>query len=149
MDRVKIKRVKRNKKKITAKEKILAGIGMGGSLLGGIGSVAQQKPKTQAVSTQQQASGISKIKDAIGKFFKGAYEKTAEVPTARAYTPGDDDSVSMYEFELNPDPHNDEVAYGGQWNDPGAAAPGNRPAQMEKWTRPFLLLRVLWELLLV
>ena len=45
MDKVKIKRVNRKKKTVTTKEKILAGLGVGGSLMGGIAGIAPQKPQ--------------------------------------------------------------------------------------------------------
>ncbi len=62
MDKVKIKRVKRVKKQISTKEKILAGLGVGSTLLGGIGAVSSQSPKTQFVRTVDDET-LAKAKD--------------------------------------------------------------------------------------
>jgi len=71
MDKVKIKRVKRNKKEVTNKEKILAGLGVGGSLLGGIAGVAPKANQTNIVSTtgNEQQRGASKVKSVLNKIF--------------------------------------------------------------------------------
>ena len=71
MDKVKIKRVKRTHKSVTTKEKILAGLGLGSTLIGGAGAVAPQKQATQFVrSTESQAgSKTSKIKKALSNIF--------------------------------------------------------------------------------
>jgi hypothetical protein len=72
MDKVKIKRVKRIKKKTTAKEKVLAGLGLGSTLLGGAGIVAPQPKTTQFVRTQETEAGTvkgriqEKLKDIFG-----------------------------------------------------------------------------------
>jgi hypothetical protein len=75
MDKVKIKRVKRNKKTVTAKEKILAGLGVGGSLLGGIAGVAPKANQTNIVSTtgNEQQSGTSKVKSVLNKIFGATF----------------------------------------------------------------------------
>jgi hypothetical protein len=71
MDKVKIKRVKRNKKKTTAKEKILAGLGVGGALMGGVGAVSPKPSQTQFVRTQSQSesSKSSGVKSVLKKIF--------------------------------------------------------------------------------
>ncbi|MDR3642449.1 MAG: LysM peptidoglycan-binding domain-containing protein [Candidatus Doudnabacteria bacterium] len=72
MDKVKIKRVKRNKKEVTTKEKILAGIGVGGTLMGGIAAAsAQKEASSQFVSVQDTsaASASAKIKQSVNKIF--------------------------------------------------------------------------------
>ncbi|MBL8030628.1 MAG: LysM peptidoglycan-binding domain-containing protein [Candidatus Doudnabacteria bacterium] len=51
MDKVKIKRVKKERKKITTKEKILAGLGLGSTLIGGAGAIAPKNPSTEFVRT--------------------------------------------------------------------------------------------------
>ena len=67
MDHVKIKRVKRNKKQATTKEKILAGLGVGGALMGGLSSVAphQEQKEIMAKNTDEQNSTGSKVKSAL------------------------------------------------------------------------------------
>jgi hypothetical protein len=70
MEKVKIKRVKREKKHATTKEKILAGIGVGGALMGGAGAVAPKSGQTQIVRTQESASKKnSKFKDTLKRIF--------------------------------------------------------------------------------
>src|SRR3989344_4055547 len=72
MDKVKIKRAKRTHKKITGKEKALAALGLGGSLLGGAGAVAQKPAQTQFVRTQnknEQGGVTSKIKQTLKNIF--------------------------------------------------------------------------------
>lgn len=82
MDKVKIKRVKRNKKKITTKEKILAGLGLGTTLLGGMGAVKPQANTKQIVSTQsKEASSLRK------KIAKGL-ESIIGIPKAKADNEG-------------------------------------------------------------
>lgn len=86
MDKAKIKRVKRNKKKVTIKEKILAGLGVSGSLLGGVSALVQKPNKTALVSRQNPAQdkATANIKDQLGKIFKTAYENTIGTPQAHA-----------------------------------------------------------------
>ncbi len=80
MDKVKIKRVKRVKKQIGKKEKVLAGFGLGSSLLGGVSAVGQQQKQTQIVGTQQQEQGTStsKIREKLRNIF-GVPEAKANV----------------------------------------------------------------------
>src|SRR5437764_489170 len=82
MDKVKIKRVKRNHKKVTTKEKILGGIGIGSTLIGGVSQVTPQHQKTQIVSSQKAVGGssTSKLRDTLRKIFSG----TVGVQTAKA-----------------------------------------------------------------
>ncbi len=84
MDKVKIKRVKRAQKKISAKEKILAGLGLGSTLIGGAGAVAPQKQSTEFVrtNTDQQGSTTSKIKSALSSIF-GVKKASAAVSEAQ------------------------------------------------------------------
>ncbi len=73
MEKVKIKRVKRNKKQITIKAKILAGLGAGSALtgLGMGGQISNVKPQQKMVSTKKNESdSISgKIKKAVANTF--------------------------------------------------------------------------------
>ncbi len=71
MDKVKIKRVKRNKKEISTKEKILAGVGLGSTLLGGASMVSPQNKPTQFVRTQTNESNkkTNVVKDTLKKIF--------------------------------------------------------------------------------
>ena len=71
MDKVKIKRVKRNKKKVTTAEKIMAGIGVGSTLMGGAGIAAGKTSQTQFVRTNETgaSSATQKVKAEIGKIF--------------------------------------------------------------------------------
>ena len=73
MEHVKIKRVKRNKKKVSTKEKVLAGLGVGSMLLGGIGAVSPQQKPTQFVRTEEQqkeeGTKTSKVKEALKRIF--------------------------------------------------------------------------------
>ena len=81
MDKVKIKRIKRNKKKVSTEEKIVAGLGVGATLLGGVGGLnSQPKQPTQFVRTQSSdtSSTNSKIKSALENIFG--------VPEAQAST---------------------------------------------------------------
>jgi nucleoid-associated protein YgaU len=82
MEQVKIKRVQRNKKKVTTQEKILAGLGVGGAIMGGASSVAPKAQAQNIVSTQsdEQSTATSKIKSILNKIF-GA---TVAVPEAKA-----------------------------------------------------------------
>jgi|GEM_PF-4693182 len=75
MEKVKIKRVKKNKKQITTSEKILAGIGVGSILLGGVSAVS---PKTQTstfvrTQTTEAGSNESKIKSALKNIFGATF----------------------------------------------------------------------------
>lgn len=76
MDKVKIKRVKRNKRKISTKEKLLAGLGLGSTLLGGVaGGIQAKSASTKIVSTEEQAKDETgktpgqKVKDIINQVF--------------------------------------------------------------------------------
>ncbi|MDE2312506.1 MAG: hypothetical protein KGJ93_05505, partial [Patescibacteria group bacterium] len=85
MDQVKIKRVKRNKKKTTTKEKVLAGLGLGASMLGGGVAMGNAKTnQTQFTATQKQdqtkGSTTAGIKDKLKKIFG----ETLGVQTAQA-----------------------------------------------------------------
>ncbi len=86
MNKVKIKRVKRNKKKITTQEKVVAGLGVGATLLGGAGAVVPKTQDTQFVSTQsqEQTARTSKIKDTLNKIFGGIYQNTIGPKQAKA-----------------------------------------------------------------
>ncbi len=73
MEKVKIKRVKRNKKVVTAKEKILTGLGVA-SAFGGMATGSMQKPQAKpaivASQTKNQKSKLKEAGDAISRFFK-------------------------------------------------------------------------------
>ncbi len=60
MKKVKIKRIKRERKTITAKEKLLAGLGVGAGLIGGVGAVGQAQTIQPIVSTKQAVSSTSR-----------------------------------------------------------------------------------------
>ncbi len=99
MEQVKISRVKRNKKKITSKEKVLAGLGLGASLIGGAGAVAPKPSQTQIVrSDDSQKTGASgKIKETIKNIFGVGKAKAAEL------TPEQQAALSILSSGLNPD----------------------------------------------
>lgn len=88
MDKVKIKRVKRNKKTATAKEKLLAGLGVGGTLMGGIAGGAtsnnSQKPIVRTQNREESAKTAS-LKDKLSRIFKKGLENTVGAKTAQAY----------------------------------------------------------------
>ena len=71
MQKVKIKRVKRDKKKTTTGEKVLAAVGLGSTLLGGAGAVSAQPKTTQFVRTQtnEKGSKTQGIKDMLKEIF--------------------------------------------------------------------------------
>jgi LysM repeat protein len=97
MDKVKIKRVKRNKKKITTAEKILAGVGVGSTLLGGASSIAPKTNQTQFVRTQgdDKSSKAGNIKNQLKNIFSSAYQNTLGVLQAKAdFSEGDASSVT-------------------------------------------------------
>lgn len=75
MDKIKIKRVKRNKKKTTTSEKVLAGIGLGSSLLGGASAVTPKTTQTQFVRTQntEQSTAKSKIQNTLKNIFNSTF----------------------------------------------------------------------------
>ena len=88
MDKVKIKRVKRVKKQTTAKEKILAGIGLGSTLMGGAGAVAPKTGQTQFVRTQTAQNNVSaagKIKQTLTNIFG---VKSAKAAITQEYLDG-------------------------------------------------------------
>jgi hypothetical protein len=131
MDKVKIKRVKRNKKNVTAKEKILAGLGVGGALAGGGLGAMPKTNQTQMVRTQsgEQQAKKSKVTESIKKIFKQAYEGTVGVPEAKAnvaskvsLAPGDN-----MMGQINNQNWWDEGGGGGSFNDFSA------DAQAQQW----------------
>ncbi|MEK7161590.1 MAG: hypothetical protein AAB729_02775, partial [Patescibacteria group bacterium] len=85
MDKVKIKRVKREKKKVSTKEKILAGIGVGSTLLGAAAPFAPKTSQTQFVRTQsgqKTSTAAGKVKAALSRFFGVS---TAKASVTREY----------------------------------------------------------------
>src|SRR3989344_1575375 len=82
-----IKRAKHVKKKITAKEKALAGLGVGATLLGGLGAVSPKSQTTEFVRTKtdEKATEGNKAKGALKKIFGAkeakAFEDPAPVPS--------------------------------------------------------------------
>lgn len=91
MKRVIIKRIKRNKKKITAGEKVMAGLGLGSSIMGlGSGGSASSsrevKPAIASVSTTKTSgqSSTAKIKQKLTEIFgvpeaKAAYYSDSDM----------------------------------------------------------------------
>jgi LysM repeat protein len=74
MDSVKIKRVKRNKKKPTTASKIMAGVGVGSTLLGGIGAVSPQTQTNEFVSESTSSNSKSSgIKEKLAKIFGATF----------------------------------------------------------------------------
>lgn len=106
MDQVKIKRVKRNKKKATAKEKILAGLGVGGALMGGIGAVAPKPNKTTFVATQKQDEGKS-----AGSKIKSALKNIFGISQAKAF----DEQGNAQEGDTRNSNGFEETFYQGNW----------------------------------
>ncbi len=81
MEKVKIQRRKRKKKKISTKDKVLAGIGVGSTLMGGVGAVAPKPPTTQFVRTQATPTTTTagKIKSTLKKIFGVKKAKASEL----------------------------------------------------------------------
>ncbi len=71
MEKVKIKRIQRNKKPITTREKVLAGIGVGAAVLGGAGAVSSKSSTQAMIRTQEneQNSFTSKARVVVTKIF--------------------------------------------------------------------------------
>ena len=147
MNQVKIKRVKRNKKKVTTKEKILAGLGVGGSLLGGASSLAQKpQQNTQYVRTQEKNNPATFIKQNLAKIFQKGFENTVGAKSAKAdfssYTgEGDYEEGKYYYFGdyggwfeyLGSDPDRNDSWNGPYGSDPsavGASVSEIRPNQL-------------------
>lgn len=100
---VKIKRVRRDHKQVSTKEKILGGLGLGSTLLGGMGAINSKPPQTQFVRTAETESNssTSKIKQALGNIFG---VPTAKADQQTAYLPGAQGSQSLtYDVNSNPD----------------------------------------------
>lgn len=91
MPNVKIKRVKRPQRKISTKEKILAGLGLGSSLLGGAGAVSAKQAQTQFVRTvdneSQNKGAGSKIKNVLSQIFGVQTAKADFNANENAYLP--------------------------------------------------------------
>lgn len=73
MDKVKIKRAKKFKKPVTTKEKILAGLGVGGALMGGMAAM-ESKPSqdaTRFIRTQNKegSAAAGKIRQTLNNIF--------------------------------------------------------------------------------
>src|SRR5262249_36888349 len=86
MDKVKIKRVKRNKKKVTTAEKIMAGIGVGSTLMGGAAVGAGKTNQTQFVRTNEASSSSTaqKIKAELKNIFGVGEAEAAGLSVADA-----------------------------------------------------------------
>lgn len=99
MDKVKIKRVKRDKKKISTKEKVLAGLGLGASLFGAAGVTAPKASSTEITSTNssQQGTKTSSIKSALNKIFGIPVAEAARTTTVTGYvaSTGNTDSTAV------------------------------------------------------
>ncbi len=98
MEKVTIKRVKRNTKKPTTKEKILAGLGLGSTLLGGIASVSPKPQTTQFTRSQgdEAKNSGSKVKNVLNQIFG--------VPVAQAstdYSTMSKDELAQLAAQLN------------------------------------------------
>ncbi len=79
MKKVSIKRVKKNKKVIGPKEKLLTGLGVGASLMGGMGAGVSKSPAQKPiVATNKQA------KDSVGGKIKSALTSIFGVQEAKA-----------------------------------------------------------------
>jgi hypothetical protein len=105
MDKVKIKRAKRNKKKLSLKEKALAGVGLTSTLVGGVAGVSRGMQEQRMVSTikdmltsGKKKSNTQKAKDAISKVF-GIKEAKASSATInfRNLTSGNNSQVRVGE----------------------------------------------------
>ena len=112
MEKVKIVRRKRDNKKTSAKNKVLAGIGVGSALMGGIGAVSPKPPTTQFVrsqETQANESPAGKIKGALKKIF-GVTK--AEAATGYSYSVKNNGGGS-YTITLN-DPAGTSITAGSR-----------------------------------
>ncbi len=109
MDKVKIKRVKRQKKNYTTKEKIVAGLGLGSTLLGGVGAVSAKPSQTQFVRTaeSEKASQTSKNKNRLnsvfGRFFGVNKAKADFTPNATALLPNNPTGSQSLPYEVSTD----------------------------------------------
>jgi|GEM_PF-3932906 len=86
MDKVKIKRIKRPKKKTSTQEKIVAGFGLASTLAGGLtvqgGSKNNPQSSIVAQNTNTQSGAGHKAQSLIDRYFK--------IPKAQAQSPEDD-----------------------------------------------------------
>jgi len=127
MDKVKIKRVRRNKKKPTTQEKVLAGLGLGSTLLGGAGAISTKAPDTQIVrnDSENQGSGTSKIRQVLGDIF-GAHEaKASGLSVADAQAAVDQAGAAVTQAQADYD------GYMNWYN--GAMADVNDPSHTETY----------------
>ncbi len=69
MSKTKIKRVIKNKRKITPREKLFAGLGLASNLLGGGGGVALRQAPTRIVSQNTHAQDKSQRRGLLSKIF--------------------------------------------------------------------------------
>ena len=105
MDKVKIKRAKRNKKKLSFKEKALAGVGLTSTLVGGVAGVSRGMQEQRMVSTikdmltsGKKKSNTQKAKEALSKVFgiKEAQATSASI-NFRNLTSGNNSEVRVGE----------------------------------------------------
>ncbi len=95
MEKTKIKRVHKHKRKITTKEKIFAGLGLASNLLGGGGGVAAQKSATRIVAKNTHSSENSLVNKVFG--IKTAHASlNVQTAAADAATLGVDEMLSRY-----------------------------------------------------
>src|SRR3989344_721124 len=86
MDKVKIKRARREHKEITAKGKALAALGLTSTLAGGAGGLAPKQEQTQIVRTldkNQRGSATAKIKETLKNIFGPKQAKASDPATER------------------------------------------------------------------
>ena len=71
LKKVTIKRAKRSKKDASFKEKLLAGLGLGATIVGGAGLVNSKPSSTQFVRANkaEEGSKTKKIKDSLTEVF--------------------------------------------------------------------------------
>src|SRR3989344_4481627 len=81
--KTKIKRVKRAKKKVSTEQKVLAGLGVGATLLGGLGAVSPKTQTTEFVrtTTDEKATAGSRVKESLGEIFGIRKARASEEPT--------------------------------------------------------------------
>ena len=138
---VKIERVKRLRKKPTAKEKALAGFGVVSSLLGGGGGAVKAQNSPQAVvrtKTAEAGSATGKIRRALGRIFGvGKAEAQGIIGiTNNSYTDNQNFFVGdSWRIEINGAVPNKQVwAVGGRNGEQNINPAGNQTDGSGNWT---------------
>ncbi len=116
MDMVKIKRVKRQKKRSTAAEKIMAGLGLGTTLLGMTGGAVAPKKSNKAIVRTNASSRARQI----GLMMHQALQSSVGTPTAKAAETdeeweGDDEATPTDTTPSDDVENSDDAASSNDW----------------------------------